>query len=272
MRDAQPPAVPPGAPATRLARLNSRRLGVGALLGFWGLAILLLVLHVNDFEIGIQNQLWFAVVETMLLGAGCVGTPILALRALGRHLSPSRCGMLATLLFGGSIVYTCCIPAMHPQPAPITATFTLVPLLAGAIHSANAADALTRERDAEARGETRARDSTGFQVRELRASLDERDTEIMRLREELEDAHDAAGAAFEAGARATAQACQDAILARTEELEGVEDMPLAGVRQLRAKVGRALRLEPAPAQPLHIVPSREADHNTHGHRTDGIGG
>ena len=272
--DPQPPAD------GHAAKRNARRISLMTI-GFWVIAIAILILRATSAHVGVNDSLYFATAEMWLIGAGCVGAPVFALRVLGRHLSPACCMHISMLLAGGAIAYTALLPAIHP--APLTAMLVLLPLLAGAIQCANASDALGREQAAEARGIAGAREAFAIeraaledQITELRATEAARIEQIAGLTAQLATARTESESAFEAGARALAAAVGPEIRAQSDEETGdTGQLPIAEAWPLHRPDARALPR--TGSHPLHVVPSQEMHREAHlgrtnGHRTDGIGG
>lgn len=129
---------------------RSPRATWGAGLTLWGIGALLFALHA--YHLALPDPVRFSMLDSWVIGLGCLGCPVLALRALGRHLTPNACLFIggvclaiAALLTGLTLV-----GEMHPKP--MNATFGLILPLALGIHAVNAADvemrAARRERAA----------------------------------------------------------------------------------------------------------------------------
>jgi hypothetical protein len=124
-------------------------------IALWIAAVATLVLYTHGAPLSIMS---FTLIECWLIGTGCLGVPILAARLFGCTLTPGRCLTAAIALAAVAIMLTALIGAGQLQAAPITAAFGLIIPEALAIHMANAADSLTRQRAAvaAARQEERA--------------------------------------------------------------------------------------------------------------------
>lgn len=130
----------PTRPSTRLERLIQASPHLAWIVGaaFWVGGILALILHAVG--VALCDATTFAILDTWLIGLGCLGCPILAIRTLRRRLTPyvymligavaAACALLLTILTE--------IGEMHPDTLDVT--FALMLLLAGGIHAVNAAD------------------------------------------------------------------------------------------------------------------------------------
>jgi hypothetical protein len=149
----QEPAPPPITwPERLLIRSPRATWSTGAAL--WGAGALALALHAN--HVALPDPVRFSMLDSWLIGLGCLGCPVLALRALGRRLTPTACLFIGGIMFAFAVMLTALILAGEMHPAPLDATFGLILPEALGIHAVNAADvelrAARREQAAYQRG------------------------------------------------------------------------------------------------------------------------
>lgn len=118
---------------------HSLRIGVS----LWIAAIACLILYANGVMHSDPGR--FTMIESWLIGLGCIGVPILPMRLLGRYLNPLTCIVASGCLFAGAAVFTSIIISGMLPLSPIVSTFVLIIPEALAIHAANAAIVLVRE-------------------------------------------------------------------------------------------------------------------------------
>lgn len=131
-------------PRSILGRLTDRRprLASGIGLGFWVGAITVLILHAN--HIGPQGLATFMFVDSWLIGAGCIGVPVLILNLLGPRLSVRALEMIGGACFTGAVIVTAFVCAGQTRMETWTAVFILIMLLAMGIHALNGAYGLDK--------------------------------------------------------------------------------------------------------------------------------
>ena len=117
---------------------RSPRATWGAGLALWGASALALALHA--YNIAFPDPTRFSMLDSWLIGLGCLGCPILAMRAAGRRLTTTACFFVSGVTFALAALLTglTLVGEMHPKP--LDATFGLILPLALAIHAFNAAD------------------------------------------------------------------------------------------------------------------------------------
>jgi hypothetical protein len=134
-------------------------------------------LAVHGTGVGLPDATRFALLDTWLIAAGCAGCPNLALRSLGKYLTPYVCGVIAAMLASAAVLLTALVIGGQMHPLPGTATFGLILLLAGALQALNAAAAETaaagREKRAARAGRLDALASTYAQSRAALAGIDQ---------------------------------------------------------------------------------------------------
>lgn len=228
---------------SKVIRSFTSRRAITLGIGFWAAALIELVFYVN--RIGPVSDVDFALFEIWMLGAGFGGSPILAIRALGRHLTDRGCLLLGFGAFTAALLLTGLTLGGQMHPSPLAITFSLVPLLAFAIHCVNGAEvqyktARLQERIELLEAENRVLASS---VRSLRESL---------------DSVDVGAELFYEGRKRGLELARDASLGRLENLlgkkipaEALEDWCLRMTEDLEEALG-------GQHPDLHVVPAIEA--------------
>lgn len=230
---------------SRFIRSLAGRRAIAAGIAFWAAALIELLFYVNGF--GIHSAVQFALLEIWLLSAGCGGSPILAIRALGRYLSAQTCLLLGLTSGGCAVLLTGLTLGGRMHPSPLAITFSLVPLLAFSIHCVNGAEAQHNT----TRLNTRIRRLENDNIELTRA--------VRALSEALECAREESETAFYDGRRRGLELSRDAALARLEALAG-KQIPIAALQDCYERMNAVLGSDPTePSAPLHIV---EAPENT----------
>ena len=128
--------------------LTGRAAGLVAAL-LWSAAVVCLILYAHSRILGPTD---FSMVESWLIGLGCIGAPIVALRLLGRFLTPVTALCVAGMLTACAGMLTVLVVTGQIRVAPIVAIFALILPEAGAIHAVNAADSQVKIEQARRRG------------------------------------------------------------------------------------------------------------------------
>ena len=179
--------------AHRASRFGRRHAPLGALILLWGMAAIALTLRGTDNAFPDPTR--FALLETWLFGVGSVGCPMLPLRALGQHLTPYICVLMAAVLASAAVVLTVLMASGQMHPRPSTGTFVVLGLVTAAIQALNAADAEKRTRRREERARRQGRLEVLAEMYEQRSSalaaLDQLPALSPRELEQLRDKIDA---------------------------------------------------------------------------------
>jgi hypothetical protein len=131
------PAPPPTTWPERLIERNPRTTWSTGL-ALWGASALALALHAH--HVAFPDPVRFSMLDSWLIGLGCLGCPVLALRALGKWLTPTTCLFIGAIMFALALLLTALTLTGEMHPAPLDATFGLILPEALGIHAVNAAD------------------------------------------------------------------------------------------------------------------------------------
>jgi hypothetical protein len=131
------PQPPQSSFPERLITIQPRRAWLVGLT-LWGSAALALALHA--YGLALPDPTRFAVLECWLLSLGCLGCPILAMRAPGRHLTVYTCVLIGAVSFTIAVLLTALTLVGEMRPHAISGTFGLILPLALGLHAINAAD------------------------------------------------------------------------------------------------------------------------------------
>lgn len=107
-------------------------------IALWGASAIALALHAN--HLALPDPVRFSMLDSWLIGLGCLGCPVLALRSLGRHLTLAACVFIGGIMFTCALLLTALILTGQMHPTPIDASFGLILPEALGIHAVNAAD------------------------------------------------------------------------------------------------------------------------------------
>jgi hypothetical protein len=145
---AEPVPLPTTWPERLIGRSPRATWITGAAL--WGGSALAFSLHA--YHLALPDPVRFSMLESWAIGLGCLGCPVLALRFLGKRLTPTACLFIGAIMFAFAVLLTVLTLAGEMHPDPLDATFGLILPEALGIHAVNAADvelrAARRERAA----------------------------------------------------------------------------------------------------------------------------
>lgn len=218
--------------------ITNRRAGsIGVV--FWAVGILALVLYATNV---ITSDLDFAMIDTWAIGAGCVGSPILALRLFGRTLTPYVSVLVGCCSFVAAAVLTALTAIGQMRPGALTITFSLVLFLALGTHALNSADIALKQ------------DAKDERIEELEARVAELEQQVERAHEEgFDDGRDA-------GRLEGLGLARDEQLRRLRALESVKGVPLEAIETWYMHAFAEVNaLDMAERPLLRIVPDPFAD-------------
>lgn len=131
-----------------------RRAWIAGIL-LWASGAALLALH--STRTAMPDPSRFAMADIWLIGLGCIGCPVLPLRALGTRLTPAVCITASVAAFALALLLTVLIVGGALHPNTLDATLEIILPLAAGIQTANAADGEIRARRREQRARRQAR-------------------------------------------------------------------------------------------------------------------
>lgn len=117
-------------------------------LALWGAGALVLALHA--YHLALPDPVRFSILDSWLIGLGCVGCPVLVLRAPGRRLTPTAFLFIGGIMFAFAVLLTALTLTGEMHPNPLDATFGLILPEALGIQAVNAADVELRAQRREA--------------------------------------------------------------------------------------------------------------------------
>lgn len=120
----------------------TRRHAAAGGVALWAASCAVLAAHCSG--LALTDPVRFAMLDSWLIGLGCLGCPLLALRAMGRWLTPSSCWLIAAFCFAIALLLTVLTVTGAVHFHTLDATFAVILPEAAAIQAVNAADAERR--------------------------------------------------------------------------------------------------------------------------------
>lgn len=131
------PSEPVRGRLERALNYARRHATVGGLL-LWAAAGAVFAVHATG--VGLPDPTRFAMLDSWLIGLGCVGCPLMAVRDLGRRINLQVFAMISVFCVALAILLTALILGGSLRDNTLDDTFALILALAGAIQLFNAYD------------------------------------------------------------------------------------------------------------------------------------
>ncbi|MBS2962630.1 hypothetical protein KGA66_06195 [Actinocrinis puniceicyclus] len=107
----------------------------------WPAAFLIFMLHVAS--VAFVSARVFDETEFWIVAVGCCGSPAVALRVLGRSLTPRACLLISALASGAAALFAALDLSAYISPTPSNRLIALALLLAMAVQALNAAETVS---------------------------------------------------------------------------------------------------------------------------------